>query len=103
MKPVANPLPSAVASGSRPKRPRRSPYRTPPGRPATHGGAVLTRVLRTVKLDTIDKRSQVGCALRRIREDLIAQVGGVDQVTPELSGVIDQGAIKAVITQAVGE
>ena len=64
---------------------------------------MLTRVLRTVKLDTIDKRSQVGCALRRIREDLIAQVGGVDQVTPALSILIDQVAIKAVITQAVGE
>lgn len=36
---------------------------------------MLTRVLRGVKLDTIDRRSQVGVALRRLREELTEQVG----------------------------
>jgi hypothetical protein len=33
------------------------PFRRPSGQPPTHGGAMLTRVLRTVQLDTIDWRS----------------------------------------------
>ena len=43
---------------------------------------MLTRVLRTVRLNTIDKRSQVGVALRRIREELTTQYGGPAVVTP---------------------
>jgi hypothetical protein len=46
---------------------------------------MLTRVLRTVRLDTIDKRSQVGCALRKLKDELTAQLGGADQVTPGLA------------------
>jgi hypothetical protein len=64
---------------------------------------MLTRVLRTVKLDTIDRRSQVGCALRRIRENLVAQLGGPEQVTPTLAILIEQAAVKVVITKAVGD
>ena len=36
---------------------------------------MLTRVLRTVRLDTIDKRSQVGCALRKLKDELTTQCG----------------------------
>jgi hypothetical protein len=64
---------------------------------------MLTRVLRTVHLDTIDRRSRIGVALRRVQEDLTAQLGGHDQVTPALAILIEQAAIKAVIVQAVGE
>jgi hypothetical protein len=64
---------------------------------------MLTRVLRTVKLNTIDKRSQVGVALRRIQEKLTVQLGGPEAVTPAQALVIEQVAIKAVIVQAVGE
>jgi hypothetical protein len=42
---------------------------------------MLTRVLRTVRLDTIDRRSQVGVALRRVQEDLTVQLGGPPEVT----------------------
>lgn len=98
---VANALPGPNASTSKPKRPRRSPYRTPPGRPAQHGGAMLTRVLRTVPLDRIDGRSQVGAAIRRARQELVTQLGG--DVTPAQSILIDEIARKAVICRAVGE
>jgi len=64
---------------------------------------MLTRVLRTVHLDTIDRRSRIGVALRRVQEDLTAQLGGPEQVTPALAILIEQTAIKAVIVQAVGE
>jgi len=37
---------------------------------------MLTRVLRTVRLDTIDQRSAVGVALRRLREELLSDLGG---------------------------
>jgi hypothetical protein len=56
---------------------------------------MLTRVLRTVKLNTIDRRSQVGCALRKLQEELTAQVGGPEQVTPALAILIEQIAVKA--------
>jgi hypothetical protein len=63
----------------------------------------MLRVLRTVSLDTIDRRSRIGVALRRIQEDLTAQLGGPEEVTPAQALLIEQVAIKAVITQAVGE
>jgi hypothetical protein len=64
---------------------------------------MLTRVLRTVRLDTIDRRSRVGVALRRVQEDLTTQLGGPAEVTAAQALLIEQVAIKAVITQAVGE
>jgi hypothetical protein len=63
---------------------------------------MLTRVLNTVRLDTIDHRSKVGSALRRIRADLVAHLGGEDQITPALAILLDQVAIKTVITTSVG-
>src|SRR5262245_56548361 len=82
---------------------KRSPFRRRRGQPPTHGGHMLTRVLRTVRLDTIDHRSQVGYALKRVQEDLTAQLGGVHQVSAAEALLIEQVAIKAVITQVVGE
>lgn len=64
---------------------------------------MLTRVLRTVRLDTIDRRSHVGVALRRVQDELTAQLGGPEMVTPAQALLIEQAAIKAVIVQAVGE
>ena len=64
---------------------------------------MLTRVLRTVRLDTIDKRSQVGCALRKLKDELTRQCGGPDAVTPALALRIEQAAVKAIIAKAVGE
>jgi hypothetical protein len=64
---------------------------------------MLTRVLRTVRLDTIDKRSQVGCALRKLKDELTVELGTADQVTPALELLIEQVAIKAIIAKAVGE
>jgi hypothetical protein len=37
---------------------------------------MLTQALRTVSLDTIDRRSRIGVALRRIQEDLTAPPTG---------------------------
>jgi hypothetical protein len=62
---------------------------------------MLTRVLRTVPLDTIDGRSQVGVALRRLREELARQLGG--DVTPAQAILIEEIAKKAIIVRAVGE
>jgi hypothetical protein len=82
---------------------RRSPYRPVGGPRPTHGAHMLTRVLRGVRLDTLDKRSQVACALRKVRDELTAQCGGPDEVTPALALLIEQAAVKAVIAQATGE
>src|SRR5437016_3804812 len=101
MEPVATLSPSEVAAKSKPTRRRKSPYRRPPGRPATHGAAVLTRVLRTVKLDTIDGRSEAGVFLRRVREGLLDQLGG--DATPAQRLLVEEAAKTALIAQAVGD
>ena len=59
-----------------------------------------TRVLRTVPLDTIDRRSRVGVALRRVREDLRGQLG---EVSPAESMLVDHAAKLHVIATAVSE
>jgi hypothetical protein len=61
---------------------------------------MLTRVLRTVRIGTIDRRSQVGVYMRRIREDLVGKLGG--DSTPAERLVIDEMAKKAAIVQAAG-
>jgi hypothetical protein len=95
------PLPSENAAGSKPKRPRKSPYRRPPGRPPKHGGIMLTRILRTVPLDTIDRRSSAGVYMRRIREDLTDQLGG--DVSPARAILIEEAAKTALIVKATGD
>src|ERR1051325_10442891 len=94
-------VPSPVVPTSKAGRPRRSRYRRAPGRPPQHGRAMLTRVLRGVPLDTIDGRSQVGVALRRVREDLVAHLGG-DPTAPE-SILVEEAAKLRVIAAAVGD
>src|SRR5262249_25034428 len=89
-KPVAKPLPARVRRKSKPGRRRRSPYRPPPGRHATHGGTALPRVRRTVKLDTIDRRSQVGVALRNVQAELEAQLGGRENISAAQAILIEQ-------------
>ena len=61
----------------------------------------MTRALRGVRLDAIDNRSQVGVALRHIREELTTQLGG--EVTPAQRILIDEAARTAVIARATGE
>ena len=69
-------LPAATGSGRGKKRSRR-----PPGRPPQHGAATLTRVLRGIRLDRIHGASQAGVYLRRVYGDLVAHLGGAEQVT----------------------
>jgi len=62
---------------------------------------MLTRVLRTVPLDRIDRRSQLGVYMRRLRAELTKQLGG--DVTPAQRIIIEEVAKKAAIVQAVGD
>src|SRR5438034_9483829 len=98
---VATPLPGADEAPSPPKRRRRSPYRTPPGHPPRHGAAMLTRILRTVPLDTIDRRSSAGVFMRRRREDLTDQLGG--DPSPAQAILIEEAAKTALIVKATGD
>lgn len=66
-----------------------------------HGAAMLTRVLRTVKLDTIDQRSAAGVFMRRAREDLTNQLGG--DVSAAQAILIEEAAKTALIVKAVGD
>jgi hypothetical protein len=56
-----------------------------------------------VRLDQIDGRSDIGRALRRAYADLVTQLGGPDEVTPAMAILIEQAAVKLIITQSVGE
>jgi hypothetical protein len=64
---------------------------------------MLTRVLRTVRLDSIDRRSQVGVALRRLREELTSDLGGEGEVTCAQRVLIEEAAKARIIAQAVGD
>src|SRR3989442_3428076 len=79
----------------------KKPYRRPVGRPPQHGAAMLARVLRTVRLDTIDGRSEAGVLLRRAREGLLDQLGG--DVTPAQRLLVEEAAKTALIARAVGD
>jgi len=61
---------------------------------------MLTRVLRTVRLDGVDGRSQLGVYMRRLREELTDHVGGDPTTTERL--LIEEAVKKAAIVQAVG-
>jgi hypothetical protein len=61
---------------------------------------MLTRVLRTVPLDLVDGRSQVGVALRRIREDLTSQLGDLSAAQKML---VEHAVKLHVIALAVSE
>lgn len=62
---------------------------------------MLTRVLRTVRLDAIDGRSQAGVFLRRFREESTAQLGG--DLTPAQIILVEEAAKSALIVKAIGE
>jgi len=70
------------------------------GATAQHGAAMLTRVLRTVPLDTIDRRS-AGVFMRRFREYLTDQLGG--DVSPAQAILIQEAAKTALIVKATGD
>ena len=61
---------------------------------------MLTRVLRTVPLDTIDRRS-AGVFMRRVREYLTDQLGG--DVSPAQAILIQEAAKTALIVKATGD
>ena len=62
---------------------------------------MLTRILRTVPLDTIDRRSSAGVFMRRLREDLTDQLGG--DPSPAQAILIEEAAKTALIAKAVGD
>jgi hypothetical protein len=62
---------------------------------------MLTRALRGVRLDSIDKRSQVGVALRRLREELTEHLGGEPAAPKHI--LVEQVAKARVIAAAVGD
>jgi len=61
---------------------------------------MLARVLKTVPLDTIDRRSQAGVFLRRVRDDLTDQLGSP---TPAERLLIHEAATSALIARVTGE
>lgn len=62
---------------------------------------MLQRVLRTVRLDTIDGRSQAAVLMRRQREDLVDQLGGDPSPAERLlvDQIVKQSLISTVVFQ----
>jgi len=62
---------------------------------------MLMRILRTVPLDTIDRRSSAAVFMRRVREDITDQLGG--DVSPAQAILIEEAAKTALIVKATGD
>ena len=62
---------------------------------------MLTRVLRTVRIDSIDRRSKIGVALKRVRDELVDQLGG--EVTPAQRILIETAAKVRIIEMATSD
>ena len=88
------PLTPPAGSSSKPKKRRPRAF----GRPPVHGVRRLTRVLQSVPINLLDKRSAVGVAVRRFREDLIRDLGG--DVTRAQLVLIEAAAKTWIIAQA---
>jgi len=72
MDPVAKLSPSTVAPVSKPTRRRTN---RPVGRPPQHGVSAANRVLKTLPLSLVDRRSAAGVYLRKVERDLTSQLG----------------------------
>jgi hypothetical protein len=82
---------------------KKSPFRPPSGHPTAHGGrGQLTRILRTLPIDAIDNRSVAGVAIRRIRDDLVAQLGGAENISAAERILIEQAAKKWLLVESIG-
>jgi len=94
---VDTPLTGADAGHSTPK-PRRSKGNR--GHPPVHGVKMLRRVLRSVPIDLLDKRSAIGVAARKRREELIDHCGGAEAVSPAQVILIDTAVKTELIVRA---
>jgi len=63
---------------------------------------MLTRVLRAVPFDAISGRSKLGVYMRRLRQHLVDQLGGEENVTPTQMLLVEEAVKKAAIVEAVG-
>jgi hypothetical protein len=62
---------------------------------------MLARVLTTVPLSLVDRRSEAGRFLHRVHADLVDQLGGT--VTPAQALLVEEAAKTALIARATGE
>ncbi len=63
---------------------------------------MLRRVLRSVPIDLLDKRSAIGVAARKRREELIDHCGGAEAVSPAQVILIDTAVKTELIVRAAG-
>ena len=59
------------------------------GRPRTHGLSVLKQAVNGLGNRAIDRRTVTGKALAQWRNDLIADLGGIDNISTQQSAIID--------------
>ena len=55
----------------------------------THGLTTMKRAIKTLGSRTIDQRTSVGKALNQWRADLVADLGGKDQVSTQEHAILD--------------
>jgi hypothetical protein len=60
-----------------------------PGRIPTHGFSVLKQAVNGLGNRAIDRRTVTGKALAQWRKDLIADLGGIDNISTQQSAIID--------------
>ncbi|MBI3782801.1 MAG: hypothetical protein HY270_05300 [Deltaproteobacteria bacterium] len=76
-------------------------HQTGPGRPQTHGTKGLKRAVQVLGSRTIDKRTSVGKALAAWRAYLLADLGGIENVTTQELALVEEAVKTKLILDSV--
>jgi len=71
------------------------------GRPQTHGTTALKRAVSTLGRRTIDRRTAVGKALAAWRADLLADLGGIENVSTQERALVEEAVKTKLILDSV--
>ena len=67
----------------------------------THGAKALKRVVQTLGSRTIDRRTAVGKALAAWRADLLADLGGIENVSTQERALVEEAVKTKLILDSV--
>jgi hypothetical protein len=74
-----------------------------PGRPRTHGVSTLKRAVYSLGNRSVDRRTTMGRALAAWRSELLADLGGIENVTTQELALIEEAVkTKLILDWVVG-
>ena len=75
--------------------------RNPGGRPQTHGTKALKRAVNTLGRRTIDRRTSVGKALAAWRSELLADLGGIENISTQELALLEEAVKTKLILDSI--